>query len=162
MKSTLKLIASVACAAACALALSACGGGSDDTTVVADPTITPAAFSATDTTVGTGTVAAAGDLVTINYTGWLYNSTATGYKGTQFETSVGGNPISFTLGVGAVIPGWDQGVVGMKVGGSRTLIITPSLAYGNNAVTTTSGVVIPAKSGLVFDVTVVSVKKAGT
>ena len=161
MKSTLNLFGALACV----VALSACGGKNETVAVAVDSTITPSAYSATDVTVGTGTVAAAGDLVTVDYTGWLYNSTATGYKGTQFETSIGANPTSFTLGAGVVIPGWDTGIVGMKVGGTRTLILTPSQGYGSSAVTVTSGgttFTIPAKSGLVFDITLVAVKKAGT
>ena len=161
MKSTLNFLITLACV----VALSACRGKNETTTVAVDSTITPSAYSATDSVVGTGTVAAAGDLVTINYTGWLYNSTATGFKGTQFETSVGGNPTSFTLGAGNVIAGWDTGIVGMAVGGTRTLILTPSQGYGSSVVTVgtgTSAFTIPAKSGLVFDITLVAVKKAGT
>lgn len=154
MKSTFKFLASFLFA----VALTACGGGGEKTTaVVIDPTTQPAAFLATDTAVGTGATAAAGDLLTVNYTGWLYKSGATGNKGTQFDTSAGRGPFPFTLGVGSVIPGWDQGVVGMKVGGKRTLTIPSSLGYGP----TGSGTAIPANAGLVFDIELVSVKKPG-
>ena len=102
-----------------------------------------------DTTVGTGAVAEAGDTVTVNYTGKLAN-------GTVFDTSVGKTPFTFTLGAGQVIPGWDQGVAGMKVGGSRVLIIPPSLAYGAQDYGP-----IPANSTLTFEVDLLSVT-AGT
>jgi FKBP-type peptidyl-prolyl cis-trans isomerase FkpA len=155
MKSTLKLIA--ACACACAFALTACGGGSDDdNAVVIDPTTQPAGFSNPDIKVGDGLEAASGDLITVTYTGWLYKSdAATAPRGTQFDTNVGGSPLAFVLGTGRVIPGWDKGIVGMKVGGKRTLIIPASMGYGATAHGS-----IPANSGLVFDVELVSVKKS--
>ncbi|WP_028103314.1 FKBP-type peptidyl-prolyl cis-trans isomerase [Pseudoduganella violaceinigra] len=158
MKNMFKVIASMACA----LALAACGGGHKndvDTTVPAQP-----AFKASDNTVGSGTVATAGKLVTVNYTGYLYDEKAAGFKGQQFETTFSADvtktpnsPIAFVLGSGSVIVGWDQGVVGMKVGGSRTLIIPASLAYGAQARKSATGVVIPSNSALVFDVTLVAV-----
>jgi FKBP-type peptidyl-prolyl cis-trans isomerase FkpA len=152
MKSTLKYLA----AFACAFALTACGGGSDDdTAVVIDPTTQPAGFTTTDPVAGTGLEAASGDLITVTYTGWLYKSdSATAPRGTQFDTNVGGSPLAFVLGTGRVIPGWDQGIVGMKVGGKRTLIIPASMGYGATAHSN-----IPANSGLVFDVELVTVKK---
>jgi FKBP-type peptidyl-prolyl cis-trans isomerase FkpA len=103
-----------------------------------------------DTTVGTGAAAEPGDIVTVNYTGKLAN-------GTVFDTSVGKTPFQFTLGAGQVIPGWDQGLVGMKVGGSRILIIPPSLAYGAQA----NGP-IPANSTLTFEVDLLSVTPPST
>jgi FKBP-type peptidyl-prolyl cis-trans isomerase FkpA len=101
-----------------------------------------------DEVVGTGVEAQAGDLVTVNYTGKLDN-------GTVFDTSVGRAPFQFTLGAGQVIPGWDQGVAGMKVGGKRVLIIPPSLAYGSQAVGP-----IPANSTLTFEVELLGVTPA--
>jgi FKBP-type peptidyl-prolyl cis-trans isomerase FkpA len=127
-------------------ALVACGGSSSPTT----PTPTPmptAPFSMTDLVVGTGAEAVAGKTVTINYTGWLYSDTGMDHKGTQFGTSVGGTPFSFLLGAGQVITGFDQGLVGMKAGGSRRLVIPPDLAYGAAG----SGS-IPPNATLVFDV----------
>jgi FKBP-type peptidyl-prolyl cis-trans isomerase len=77
-----------------------------------------------DTKVGKGKTAKAGDLVTVHYTGWLMD-------GTKFDSSVDrGQPFQFTLGAGQVIPGWDEGVAGMKVGGTRVLIIPADKAYG--------------------------------
>ena len=107
-------------------------------------------YSQTDLTVGTGTTATAGKSVTVNYTGWLYDSTKAESKGTQFDTR---NGFPFTLGVGQVIAGWDQGVAGMKVGGTRRLVIPPSLAYGSAG----AGTAIPPNAALVFDVTLTAV-----
>ena len=83
----------------------------------------PAKLVIKDKKVGKGAAAKAGDLVTVNYTGWLTD-------GTQFDSSIGKKPYQFLLGAGRVIPGWDQGVVGMKVGGIRRLTIPSDLGYG--------------------------------
>lgn len=103
-----------------------------------------------DDVVGTGAVAAAGDSVTVNYVGALTN-------GTVFDASAnhGTTGFTFNLGAGQVIKGWDEGIVGMKEGGKRTLIIPASLAYGSQEV----GGVIPANSDLVFQVELLKVQK---
>jgi FKBP-type peptidyl-prolyl cis-trans isomerase FkpA len=110
-------------------------------------------FSATDLSFGTGTAAVAGRTVSMNYTGWLYDAGKPDNKGTQFDSSAGRGPFTFTLGVGQVIAGWDQGVPGMKVGGKRRLIIPPSLGYGAAGVGP-----IPGNATLVFDVELLSVQ----
>ena len=104
-----------------------------------------------DIVIGTGAVATAGDSVTVNYVGSLTN-------GTVFDASAnrGNEGLTFTLGVGQVIKGWDLGVAGMKEGGKRKLVIPASLAYGDQAV----GGVIPANSTLVFEVELLKVQKA--
>ena len=104
-----------------------------------------------DEVVGTGAVAEAGNNVTVNYIGALTN-------GTVFDASAnhGTDGFTFNLGVGQVIKGWDQGIVGMKVGGKRVLVIPASLAYGDQAV---GGGVIPANSTLVFEVELLKVQK---
>jgi FKBP-type peptidyl-prolyl cis-trans isomerase len=104
-----------------------------------------------DTTVGTGTVAAAGDSVTVNYTGTLDN-------GTVFDSSLnpGRTPFNFTIG-GQVIQGWNEGVVGMCVGGTRELTIPPALGYGAQG----AGTVIPPNATLHFTITLLSVTPAG-
>ena len=107
-----------------------------------------------DTTVGTGAEAVAGKTVEVHYTGWLHDPAAKGKRGKQFDSSVGRGPFSFPLGGGRVIKGWDEGVAGMKVGGKRTLIIPPEMAYGARG----AGGVIPPNATLVFDVELV---KAG-
>jgi FKBP-type peptidyl-prolyl cis-trans isomerase FkpA len=89
------------------------------------------AFSKTDTIVGTGAEAAVGQTATMNYTGWIYDSTKADQRGAQFDSSIGRQPFSFVLGTNSVIAGWEQGVPGMKVGGERVLVVPPSLAYGD-------------------------------
>ncbi len=103
-----------------------------------------------DDIVGTGATAAVGDSVTVNYVGALTN-------GKVFDASAnhGTAGFTFTLGAGQVIKGWDEGIVGMKVGGKRTLIIPAALAYGSQAV----GDAIPANSDLVFQVELLNVQK---
>jgi len=101
-----------------------------------------------DIVKGTGEEADVGKTVTVHYTGWLMD-------GTKFDSSVDRNqPFSFTLGERRVIPGWEQGVVGMKVGGKRELIIPPELAYGANG----AGGVIPPNATLKFEVELLAVK----
>ncbi len=81
----------------------------------------------TDLKVGMGAEAATGKRIAVHYTGWLYEN---GKRGKQFDSSRGSNPYVLTLGAKQVIDGWDEGIVGMKVGGIRELIIPPALAYG--------------------------------
>jgi FKBP-type peptidyl-prolyl cis-trans isomerase FkpA len=106
-----------------------------------------------DTTVGTGKTAGVGSTVTVHYTGWLYAPKEPGQHGAQFDSSVGGDPFTFQLGAGRVIPGWDQGLVGMKVGGKRTLVIPAALAYGSRGAGP-----IPPNANLIFEVTLLDVK----
>jgi FKBP-type peptidyl-prolyl cis-trans isomerase FkpA len=111
-------------------------------------TATPGKVKIEDKTVGTGPAAKEGDNITVDYTGWLTD-------GKKFDSSVdSGKPFSFQLGAGQVIQGWDQGVVGMKVGGVRRLTIPPELAYGE---TGAGGGAIPANATLVFEVKLISV-----
>jgi FKBP-type peptidyl-prolyl cis-trans isomerase len=111
----------------------------------------PSGLKYTDEKIGTGAEAKRGDKVSVHYTGWLYNN---GQKGKKFDSSVDrGQPFTFNLGAGQVIPGWDQGVAGMKVGGKRTLIIPADLAYGARG----AGGVIPPNAILMFDVELLKV-----
>jgi peptidylprolyl isomerase len=100
-----------------------------------------------ETQVGTGATAKDGDTLVVNYTGKLAD-------GTVFDSSVGKTPFEFTLGSGQVIPGWDQGLIGMKVGGKRTLTIPPSLGYGAQG----AGGVIPPNATLTFDIELLNIK----
>jgi len=109
-----------------------------------------AEFTQTDLRVGTGTAASNGRVLTVSYTGWLFDPARPEQKGTQFDS---GTSFSFTLGAGRVIRGWDQGVPGMRVGGQRRLTIPPDLAYGS----TGSGP-IPPNASLVFDIELLSVQ----
>ena len=114
-------------------------------------TESPNGLKYTDTKVGAGAEATRGKKVTVHYTGWLYNN---GQKGKKFDSSVDrGEPFSFNLGAGQVIPGWDQGVAGMKIGGQRTLIIPAALGYGARG----AGGVIPPNATLMFDVELLKV-----
>lgn len=100
-----------------------------------------------DIVQGTGKVARSGTRVTVHYTGWLSD-------GTKFDSSVDRKePLVFELGAGRVIPGWDSGISGMRVGGKRRLIIPPALGYGSEA----NGP-IPANSTLTFDVELLQVE----
>ena len=115
------------------------------------PSTSSGPYSQTDLVIGTGTLAASGNRVTVSYAGWLYNTSRTDGKGTQFDSSAS---YAFVLGAGTVIRGWDQGVQGMRVGGQRRLIIPPELAYGAPGF----GNVIPPNATLVFDITLLSVQ----
>jgi FKBP-type peptidyl-prolyl cis-trans isomerase FkpA len=109
-----------------------------------------------DTVVGTGAEASLGSTVYMNYTGWLFKPFATKQHGKKFDSSLdaGRTPLDFQLGAGRVIKGWEQGIVGMKVGGKRTLIIPASLAYGAKG----AGNDIPPNADLIFDVELMKVK----
>ena len=99
-----------------------------------------------DTVEGTGAVAQNGNLVSVHYTGWLYND---GVAGAKFDSSKDrGEPFQFSLGGGQVIRGWDEGVAGMKIGGTRRLVIPPALGYGARG----AGGVIPPNATLLFEV----------
>ncbi len=112
-----------------------------------------APYSQIDLRVGPGDQAATGQVVTVHYTGWLYDENATERKGLQFDSSAGGAPFTFALGFGQVIGGWDQGLPGMRVGGLRRLVIPPSLAYGDARTGP-----IPPNATLVFDIELVGVQ----
>ena len=108
-----------------------------------------------DAATGSGAEAVPGRQVTVHYTGWLYNEGAADKKGTKFDSSRDRNePFSFGLGAGQVIPGWDEGVAGMRVGGRRTLTIPPAMGYGARG----AGGVIPPNATLVFDVELLGVQ----
>lgn len=108
-----------------------------------------------DGKVGSGPDAAAGQTVTVHYTGWLYDETKADHKGPKFDSSRDRNePFSFNLGAGEVIRGWDEGVAGMKVGGQRTLTIPPDMGYGARG----AGGVIPPNATLLFDVELLGVR----
>jgi peptidylprolyl isomerase len=108
----------------------------------------------TDTTIGEGAEAQAGQTVIVHYTGWLYDAAAPENKGTKFDSSLDRNePFDFPLGAGHVIQGWDEGVQGMREGGKRTLVIPPEMGYGPVG----AGGVIPPNATLVFEVKLLKV-----
>jgi len=105
-----------------------------------------------DVVPGTGATPLTGDRVVVNYTGWLQSD------GTMFDSSVGNpEPYSFLLGTGGVIPGWDEGVATMQIGGQRRLIIPPALAYGESGQNA-----IPPNATLIFDITLIEIFPAAT
>lgn len=161
MKSMLQFIAAIACVAA----LTACGGGTNKTPVAI--VVPQPDFKLTDVTVGTGTLAEAGDLVTINYVGYLYDSKQANFKGAKVESSVdtGQAAPPFTIGVGVHPTGWDQSILGMRAGGKRTAVLPAVLAYGAGTATFppvngNTYATIPANSPLVYDFELISVTKA--
>jgi len=108
---------------------------------------TPTGLQIEDLIEGEGATAAAGDAVRVHYTGWLTD-------GTRFDSSKDrGDPFTFQLGGGMVIRGWDEGVAGMRVGGSRKLTIPPELGYGAAG----AGGVIPPNATLVFEVELIAI-----
>ena len=137
----------IALVVAMVMTAASCGGSESSPSNTPAPPSAP--FSMTDLREGTGATATQGRMVTVAYTGWLYDPTKPESKGAQFDTSTN---FSFQLGVGRVIAGWDQGVLGMKVGGQRRLVIPPNLGYGSQMVNS-----IPPNSTLVFDVMLLNV-----
>ena len=118
----------------------------------ATPVTTPSGLRYTDEVVGTGAQPKGGQSVQVHYTGWLDDG---GRKGKKFDSSRDrGQPFSFPLGQGRVIPGWDEGVASMRIGGKRTLVIPPALGYGASG----AGGVIPPNATLIFDVELLGAK----
>ena len=107
-----------------------------------------------DTVAGSGDEAQTGQRVQVHYTGWLHDPAAPNGRGTKFDSSKDRNdPFRFELGGGQVIRGWDEGVLGMRVGGTRVLLIPPQLGYGTRG----AGGVIPPNATLVFEVELLGV-----
>lgn len=113
------------------------------------------AYTRTDLQVGTGREAQKGHGLSVHYTGWLYDPTQPEMKGRMFDSSRDRGPFNFQLGAGQVIPGWDQGFDGMKVGGRRRLIIPPSLGYGVDGA---GGGIIPPNATLIFEMELLDVQ----
>jgi FKBP-type peptidyl-prolyl cis-trans isomerase len=110
----------------------------------------------TDVVPGVGDEALPGHVVIVHYTGWLYDPAAPDHRGRKFDSSRDrGQPLSFPLGAGRVIRGWEQGLPGMKVGGTRRLVIPASLAYGARGA---GNGVIPPNATLLFDVELLAVE----
>ena len=139
------------CLASLLLGLAACGAQAPQAPAVSSVT----SLQSIDLKSGEGAAVAPGQTAVVQYTGWLYETTAKDNKGKQFDSSrERREPFKFPLGTGSVIKGWDQGVVGMKVGGSRRLIIPPDLAYGDGG----AQGVIPPGATLVFDIELVGIE----
>jgi peptidylprolyl isomerase len=135
-------------AGACAIGTSTSATAQD----VGKAVTTPSGLQITDTRIGTGATPKPGQICVMHYTGWLYQG---GAKGQKFDSSLDrGTPFEFPIGQQRVIPGWDEGVASMKVGGKRTLIIPPALGYGSRG----AGGVIPPNATLIFEVELLDVK----
>jgi FKBP-type peptidyl-prolyl cis-trans isomerase FkpA len=149
-----QLLSSCALGLTLTLALAGCDRAK---TPAASETATAAAAAAPlqkiDTQAGTGKEAVAGTTAVVNYTGWLYEPKAEQQHGAQFDSSIGREPFSFSLGAGQVIKGWDDGVQGMKVGGKRTLIVPAAMGYGEGGAGP-----IPPNATLIFDVELLDVR----
>jgi len=114
----------------------------------------------TDLVAGVGNEALPQMTVVVHYTGWLYDAQAKDHRGRQFDSSRDrGQPFSFPLGAGHVIKGWDLGVVGMRIGGTRRLSIPPSLAYGGRDI---GNGLIPPGSTLIFDVELLAIEQVSS
>jgi FKBP-type peptidyl-prolyl cis-trans isomerase FkpA len=114
------------------------------------------AYTRTDLQEGTGREAQKGKGLSVHYTGWLYDPTRPDLKGRMFDTSRERGPFNFVLGTGQVIPGWDQGFDGMKIGGRRRLIIPPDLAYGVDGA---GNGIIPPNATLLFEMELLDVQQ---
>jgi FKBP-type peptidyl-prolyl cis-trans isomerase FkpA len=117
------------------------------------PTAPAPAFSQTQLRAGSGPAAENGSILTVIYTGWLYDESRPDQKGLQFDSNVGGTPFTFSLGAAQVIRGWDEGLVGVQAGGIRRLVVPPALGYGG-----VRNGPIPPNSTLVFDVEITAVE----
>jgi FKBP-type peptidyl-prolyl cis-trans isomerase len=156
--------------ALCALAVFGCSSRDKPDESTAPDTAAPAAAPAeapaptgtesmamqkTDLSPGDGPEIKSGQTALVHYTGWLYDAGTPENKGSKFDSSVDRNePFEFPVGAGMVIKGWDEGVVGMKVGGKRRLVIPPEMGYGSRG----AGGVIPPGATLVFDVELVEIR----
>ena len=115
---------------------------------------TPSGLQYDDTVAGAGGTARAGQNVSVHYTGWLHDPARPDGRGAKFDSSKDrGQPFRFALGAGQVIGGWDEGVQGMQIGGTRVLLIPPQLGYGARG----AGGVIPPNATLVFEVDLLAV-----
>jgi FKBP-type peptidyl-prolyl cis-trans isomerase len=133
------------------LAAAGCGSSSSTSATSLPPT-SVGVFTTTDLTVGTGATAVAGSRVVTTYAGWLYDTGKPNGKGNQFDPGPG--PLTFVIGSGSLIAGFEQGVIGMKVGGQRRVIIPPDLGYKTGTPDATR---IPPGATLVFEITLTSV-----
>jgi len=146
-----QLFSSCALALTLTLALAGCERAAAPAPAAADTT--PVAFQKIDTVTGTGKEVGAGATAVVNYTGWLYAPNAPQQHGAKFDSSVGRSPFSFRIGGGEVIKGWDEGLVGMKVGGKRTLIVPAAMGYGDGGAGP-----IPPNANLIFEVELLDVR----
>ncbi len=130
-----------------------CGGDASENPAVINGSAEVNRLQIQDTVIGSGDRADAGNLIAVQYEGWLYDVSQPEFKGAKFDGNIGGDPFVFALSTGAVIRGWDQGLLGMRVGGIRTLIVPSALGYGRQG----NGP-IPPNTALVFEVELLDVQ----
>ena len=134
-----------------ALVVAGCDNNNSSPT---DPSQVNIEFTTTDLVVGTGAEATNGSRVSVTYTLWLYDAAGSASKGRQVDSNVGGNLLQFTVGSRQLITGFEQAVLGMRVGGKRRAYLPASLAYGSSG---SSSGVIPPNAALVFEIDLVSI-----
>ncbi len=145
----------IAATAALSIAANSVGGQPADPQAETQPA-PEATLLVTDLVKGVGDEAFPGMNVIVHYTGWLYDPGAKDFRGKQFDSSrERGQPLSIPLGAGRVIRGWEEGIPGMKIGGTRRLVIPPALAYGSRNV---GNGLIPPNSTLLFEVELLAVE----
>jgi FKBP-type peptidyl-prolyl cis-trans isomerase len=138
-----------------AVAAAGCGNASEESSLAAMPESGITVLQKTDVTTGNGAEARTGATVRVHFTGWLYDPAAADNRGTKFDSSRDSDtPFEFRVGAGEVIEGWDEGVAGMKVGGTRVLTVPPALGYGAGGA---SGV-IPPNATLIFELELLDVR----
>lgn len=153
-----RALAFIAALVACGIAMTSLAEPPAESPPGAPPAaaVPEAAVLVTDLVKGVGDEAFPGMVVIVHYTGWLYDPNAKDLRGRQFDSSrERGQPFSFHLGSGHVIRGWEQGIPGMKVGGTRRLVIPPELAYGGKGA---GNGVIPPDATLMFEVELLAVE----
>jgi FKBP-type peptidyl-prolyl cis-trans isomerase FkpA len=144
-------------AVSCCSLVTACDKKVETPAPAAAPSPAVTELQKLDTVVGSGAPIAEGQVAVVHYTGWLYDPAASDQKGKEFDSSrTRGTPFRFPIGGGQVIQGWDQGVVGMQVGGQRRLVIPASLGYGERGA---GGGLIPPNAALLFEVELLGIEE---
>jgi FKBP-type peptidyl-prolyl cis-trans isomerase FkpA len=153
----MRRVLAAAGSALCVVALTGCGesGSSAPAPSASGAPADVSTLAREDRVAGTGAEARPGMMVSVHYTGWLYDPSVPDKRGNKFDSSKDRNePFEFQLGGGSVIAGWDEGVAGMKVGGTRVLTIPSTMGYGARG----AGRDIPPNAALLFEVELLGVK----
>ena len=138
----------------CSALAAACGGDSGSDAIPTAPSLN-VAYATTDLRPGTGAAVAAGQRVSVNYTGWIYSTSAPDNKGQQFDTSIGRQPLETVAGSSETVQGFSQALVGMRVGSLRRVVIPPNLGYGDNP---RPGGIIRKNETLLFEIELLAVQ----
>ena len=138
----------------CAVVALVVAGCDNNNSSPTDPSQVNIEFTTTDLVVGTGAEATSGTRVSVNYTLWLYDAAGQASKGRQIDSSIGRAPLQFTVGSGQLIRGFDQAVLGMRIGGKRRAYVPSNLGYGGSG---SQDGTIPPNAALVFEIDLVSI-----